>query len=128
MTQPSEEIYRYSEEALRELECFLRETHHRLPARTWIETAAMHVYLRLSYRFLQGNALQCLDIATIEIHPNFRKQGLFSTFLTAAHDLHRYPVTYLEQVSNPVIVAWCQRSGWHQERDGSSLAFFLIKS
>lgn len=48
---------------------------------TWIYERDIKVYVRRSTRYIDGNSVLCLDIASVEVLEKRRGQGLFKAFL-----------------------------------------------
>ncbi|MFB2970403.1 hypothetical protein ACE1CD_15630 [Aerosakkonema sp. BLCC-F183] len=64
----------------------------------WLTDEFMQVYLRKSHRYYAGNLIQVLDIATIEVYPDFQRQGKCSEFLRITHQINPYQATFVENV------------------------------
>lgn len=87
----------------------------------------LHVYVRKSQRYFEERETTCLDIASITIHKAYRGRGIFSTFVSEAHQRHPYCMTYIESVQNPLIQQWCRKRGWNLDPNNDIPSFFLIK-
>jgi len=66
----------------------------------WVYFEWGKIYLRQSRRPLvhSKQLTKCLDIATIEVYPNFREKGIASGFIKIAHDTNPHDATFIEQV------------------------------
>jgi len=116
-----------AEEPLRGLREFLAKAEKPILARQWIETDVMRIYVRKSMRILEGQTLQCLDIAAIEVQEEYQGQGLFKTFVTKAHQLNPYQATCIEHAQSPYIEKWCQTNGWRIIPNTFPPSFYLPK-
>jgi hypothetical protein len=115
-----------AEEQLRE---FIRIADARYwPCNTWIYSDTMDVYVRKGGHLLD-EVRTCLDIASITVREDQRRQGHFVRFVTAAHEMHPWEATYIENAHNPIIRDWCERHGW--VRAGSRIDqdhhYYLLK-
>jgi GNAT superfamily N-acetyltransferase len=108
-----------------QLETFL---DHPTLRNRWIEADdVMSVYLRKAYRRASYPTIASLDIASIEVDPEYQRRGLFRTFVTEAHQRHPYRMTYLESVHTPVLERWCERHGWTLEPSSSPPSYYLLR-
>ena len=63
----------------------------------WLRNEFMKVYVRKSHHHI-GDLIKTLDTATIEVYPEFQRQGKCSEFLVLAHQINRYQATFIENV------------------------------
>ena len=127
-SDPANERDRLLAAMMQQFGAFLTEADKRWQYRTWLETAAMRVYMRKTRRLLAGLMRNSLDIAAIEIAEEQQGKGLFSAFMEKAHTLNPYEVTYLEHAHNPLIEAWCVRHGWVADPGTSPTSFYALKT
>jgi hypothetical protein len=103
----------YLANILRQLGDFLKKDW---PSNVWIENRGLRVYVRQATRHLfypdSEENITCLDIASIEIMPHFRKQGVFTEFIMKAHEFHSFDATYIESILNPLVLQWCIKRDW----------------
>lgn len=76
----------------------------------WLGDETLEVYVRYSKRGLNGELVEALDIATITATPT--GQGIGTRFITAAHELNPWPMTFVENSLNEHLTAWLERNGW----------------
>jgi GNAT superfamily N-acetyltransferase len=78
----------------------------------WVEHSAIKVYLRIGRRYLDGEPRLCLDMASVEIEPEFQGKGWFSLLMEflCVHTPTDY--VYIENTLNPILKDWCIRHGW----------------
>ena len=112
-----------------QVEAFLTEAErrHGLVCRAWIDTESLRVYLRTSLRLLAGEAMQCLDIASLEVKEGYRRRGLFTAFMLYVQAINPYQVTYLEHTMNPLLEQWCIRHAWVRAPHAFPPSFYLLK-
>lgn len=76
------------------------ESHKR---NEWLFFKWGKIYIRKSVRSLnfpcQG-LTKCLDIATIEVYPEYQNKGICKNLIKAIHDMNPYEATFIEEVSN----------------------------
>ena len=69
-------------------------------SRSWINEKYIHIYIRRSKRFINGEFHDCLDLASVTVDENMRGKSIFSKFLfkfeKEAKKMNR--VVYLENV------------------------------
>ena len=84
----------------------------------WLRDDCMRVYVRKGLHHLNdGKSHSTLDIASIEILPECRGNGIFKSFLSAAHQLNPFDYVYIECVSNPMMKNYLDRSGWTRVKE-----------
>lgn len=91
---------------LDKLNKFLASSHRN----RWLESEHLKVYVRRSQRLVNGQAYKALDIATIDAEPT--GQGIGTRFITAAHELNPFPVTFVENSLHEGLTRWLARNGW----------------
>jgi hypothetical protein len=98
------------------------------PRSTWIYSDTLDVYVRKGSHLLDTERT-CLDIASIQVPESLWRQGIFSRFVMAAHEMHPWEATYIENAHNPIIRNWCEKHGW--QRAGSRIdrdySYYLLK-
>ncbi|MCT7992416.1 hypothetical protein [Laspinema olomoucense] len=81
--------------------------------RWWIGDERMQVYLRKSLKNYNHKLQQCLDIATIEVYPEYQFQGLCKQFLQYCLEHSPYPVR-VENCYNPSLQIHLNNQSWIQ--------------
>lgn len=111
-----------------QLEDFIEKNKNTLYCQPkWFEDDNMKVYIRKGRHVLTANKLQvCLDIAAVEVIEDKRGQGIFSSFLTKAHEINPWEATYMECVNNTDLAAFLVKNGWMMAPNSPD-CFFLIK-
>lgn len=90
-----------------------RAKRRRFGCREWIGDGVISVYLRFGHHSFDGETLtDSLDIANVDVAERHQKQGHFTRFLALAERLNPWPVLYLENVHNPVLLPLVERSGF----------------
>lgn len=84
------------------------------PSNQWIRERFMDVYVRRSKRYLNGQMIECLDFATVEVDERRRGKGHFTKFLLRfeqeAAKLKR--AVYVESILEPRLVPFLTRMGY----------------
>jgi len=81
--------------------------------RGWISDEFMKVYLRKSVRNYNHQIETFFDIASIEVYPEYRFQGLCKQFLQYCIEHSPYPVR-VENCYNPSLQIHLNNQGWIQ--------------
>lgn len=76
-----------------------------------LKRRGFNVYVRRSYRVLQGANVTTLDIASITIPEKARGRGWFRYFRQIAEALNPWNATYYESVLNPRLLAYFNEQG-----------------
>ncbi|GCE20940.1 hypothetical protein [Dictyobacter kobayashii] len=119
----------YLSNILQQLESFLGSERYN----GWIENAGIKVYMRKAERSVSRHSslsLTCLDIANIWVSERYRQKGLFNDFMSSAHEMHNFDMTFLECIKNPIVLQWCVRKGWvpHNPYYRETIdSFYLLK-
>jgi hypothetical protein len=108
---------------------YFQQIEHNDFHNVWINMRSLQVYVRFWERPVNGMQKWCMDVAAIEVKERYRGQGHFSIFMDLVQSFNPGEVTYLENVLNPHLKAWCARHGWEKALPASESApcFFLIK-
>ena len=101
----------------RELKQFIDSSRSQYTARAWLENADMKVYVRKSKRFIEGKMVTALDIASVEVAPEKRSQGLFTRFLNLAHRMNPFDATYIENALDDRFAEYFWRRDWELTDD-----------
>lgn len=81
--------------------------------REWIGDGIISVYVRLGHRvFSQGVIEDSLDIATVDVVESEQRKGHFTRFLDLAERLNPWPILYIENVHNSVLLPVINRTGF----------------
>lgn len=119
-----------SKELIEELHLFIESSKKtKFGASRWIGDDQMKVYVRKSKRQLKDQLVDCFDVASIEVYPQFQNQGLGGTFLKIAHEANPYFATYIENVMDENLMNHLQKNGWMRTPDSDSIipSFYKLK-
>lgn len=100
---------------LKDLEVFIAESQkrERFGLNQWLEHDGIKVYVRHSYRNLEGQLLiPCLDIASISVSTRLRRKGRCRRFIEMAHEIHPWKATFIENVLNENLRDAFERWQW----------------
>lgn len=80
----------------------------------WIHERDISIYIRRSVRFIDNEAIPCLDIGSVEVVEKHRGIGIFTSFLNrfeeASKKLNR--VVFIESILNARLVSFLARRGY----------------
>lgn len=83
----------------------------------WLEYPWGHVYVRKSLRHFQGRIFKCLDLATIEVYPQYQRQGRFKGLVLSAELLvstsRELKAVYIECVQHAFMRKHLELVGYH---------------
>ena len=86
--------------------------------RGWFENEkdGYRVYLRITRRYINGQQRDSVDLATIEVLPEFQRRGIFSAILAACeNEAHsRGAIVFVESVLNKVVVDKLFKEGYNE--------------
>lgn len=82
----------------------------RMPRSQWLMVPGLDVYVRRGFHLIEGDLTACLDLASLNATP--MRKGIGTRFITAAHEMNPWRVTYIESVLNPHLVRWLDRNDW----------------
>ena len=85
-----------------ELNTFLNSTQRNL----WIGDDRVAVYVRKSKRYVLEVCHPVLDLASIEVNVEYRRQGIFKDVFFTCRKLSPYPYVYVENVLEPYLDHW----------------------
>lgn len=89
--------------------------------RGWLENDkdGYKVYLRITRRHINGQQRDSIDLATIEVLPEFQRRGIFSAILAACENeaRSRGAVVFVESVLSKIVVDKLLREGYHEVAD-----------
>jgi hypothetical protein len=91
---------------------FIKESRDKFAYNQWLFTPEMKVYVRKAHHLIKGDVLCCLDIATIEIIPEKRRQGLSKDLLRFALENNEYDALYIENVQEKEIAQYFFKNNW----------------
>lgn len=83
--------------------------------RTRIDTLTMTVYLRKAHRMLNSRPYATLDLADVEVQPEYRRRGLFSSLMVGcevAAGLLNLEAVYVECIHNSIVADALTRRGY----------------
>lgn len=84
--------------------------------RGWLENEkdGYKVYLRITTRHINGQRRESIDLATIEVLPEFQRRGIFSAILAACESeaKRRGAVVFVESVLNDIVVDKLLKEGY----------------
>lgn len=89
--------------------------------RGWLENDkdGYKVYLRITRRYINGQQRDSVDLATIEVLPEFQRKGIFSAILAACENeaRSRGAVVFVESVLSKIVVDKLLKEGYHKVVD-----------
>lgn len=95
-----------------ELEHFLASANHN----SWLSLGPMRVYCRKGHHIIQANAVDCFDIASVEVARGQRGRGHFLRFITTLTEVLKKHKSiqsiYVENVLNPRLERFLLRHGF----------------
>ena len=84
------------------------------PPNQWIRERHMDVYVRKSSRYINGQMIDCLDFASVEVDEGYRGKGYLKKFLVrferAAGRLNR--AVYIESILEPRLAPFFAKRGY----------------
>ena len=94
----------------------------------WLELDDMRVYVRKSWRHLDGNTRRCIDVASVEVDEYCRGQGIFTKWLAELEQIivPDYEYVFVECVLNEKLVPHLEKLGYSAIR--STITPDLYKS
>ena len=94
--------------------------------RRWISAGPLHVYIRVTQRFIGGGIVPTIDVASIEVEESQRGRGrssaLFELVERVADRATR--IVYVECVLNRRFADWLQRRGYTRLPGEGSPSFY----
>ena len=89
--------------------------HQQFYKTEWLHDTQMRVYVRKSQRLLPNEAklIKTLDIASVEIYPQWRRKHIFTNFLDYAYENNPWDAVYIESVFNPFLMSILEKRGYH---------------
>ena len=78
----------------------------------WIQNKYGKIYVRKSFRNINGRATTTFDIASVEINEKYRRMGICSSLILAIHETHKLEATFVESVSNNHLHSWLMKNKW----------------
>lgn len=101
-----------SSELKQQIIAFL-ESESWYPNSLWVSDRMMKVYIRKSIRWLNKTQRKYLDIANIQVNPEYRYQGLCKSLLQFCLEQSPYPVR-VENCFNPSLQNHLSKQKWVQ--------------
>lgn len=93
----------------------------------WLDVDEWKVYVRkTSYRRFNDQLYVCLDIASVDVLPEYQNTGLFSGFLDEIISKYRFNI-FVENIGNPVLLELLLRRGFCVIHDPFAPSAILIK-
>lgn len=83
----------------------------------WLETRWAKVYVRKSIRLLHGRGQdysRCLDLASIEVMPQFQRQGILTGFLDILEKQEGFEAVYVENSMIHSVTDSLRRRGYEE--------------
>lgn len=95
----------------------------------WFSYGGVKVYVRInSIHTCAGNALKCLDVASIDIIESRQGRGIFTDLIAKLHAINPYQATFVENVLEPRFQAWFPKHGWAVTVDGCVVpSYFMLR-
>lgn len=78
----------------------------------WLQDDDMSVYVRKASRYIDGQRLTSLDIASINVYKPGNQLG--SKFINDAHKMHPFQITCIESIINRRFYDYLRNNGWLQ--------------
>lgn len=89
--------------------------------RGWFENDknGYKVYMRITRRFINGQQRDSVDLASIEVLPEFQRRGIFSAILAACENeaYSRGAVVFVESVLNKIVIDKLLKEGYCEVAD-----------
>lgn len=93
----------------------------------WIGDDTIKVYVRKSRRNIEGQMIDCLDIATVEVEEEERGKGIFTDFLKDAIALNSFTCIFIENVQQDWFAQFFMRQGFKRDpRHMEDCCLYLI--
>lgn len=100
--------------------------------RGWFENDedGYKVYLRITKRHINGQRRDSVDLATIEVLPEFQGKGIFSAILAACENeaRSRGAVVFVESVLSNIVVDKLLKEGYHELIDSPNCFWKEVNS
>lgn len=107
-----------------ELNYFLNSTHRNL----WIGNDRVAVYVRKSKRYVLGACHPVLDLSSVEVNEEYRRQGIFKDVFFTCRKLSPYPYVYVENVLEPCLDHWLRAQDYRYiDASGIFPSFYFTK-
>ena len=105
----------------------------------WLETKHIKFYVRRSYRAYVEyplNKMQrrnrvatqnCLDIPSVEFHPDFQGKGIFSKFVKRVREVSPYKWIMIENIGHEHLLKYVHKHGWIRDRSCLDETYYTTK-
>lgn len=96
------------------------------PRNKWFYADFGQVYLRKGAHLINGKIKETLDLASIEIYPEYQRQGYFKRILAFTEQLAQpNRIVYVESVLNPDLRAFLERIAYNKYEDFGNCANYF---
>lgn len=90
----------------------------------WVETGAMSVYMRKSRRYLDGQLVDCVDLASFSVPEHSWNQGLATRFVVDVLSTQPKPV-YIESILSEAMEHIALKLGFlYKDRDPMNINMY----
>lgn len=113
----------------KQLDIFLAKADENRARNTWISDDKLKVYLRKSARIIlptQRSFVFTLDIASVVVKEEYRRQGIFKDFLIHTHAVNPWQATWVENTWNEDLSLFLEQDGW-QANEIYPMCWFKLK-
>jgi GNAT superfamily N-acetyltransferase len=102
------------------------------PARNeWLFAKKIHVYVRKGHHIVNGKIQLCFDVATIDVPPQYQRQGVFTKWLAeveaylASHK-DAPQIVFVESILERNLVPFLARNGYQFTDDTQTCMFKFV--
>ena len=92
----------------------------------YIEEKHVYAYVRKSKRYIEGQFIDCIDIANITVNEDFQNRGYCTKFLTYVISNY-WENIYVECIQNPAMEHICEKLEFTRIEGISDLNMYKLK-
>lgn len=107
-----------------EIQTFIKGAQNKLPRNQWFYGEKMKIYIRSSWRVIEGTITNTIDLAVVEVEESHRGRGVFSRFLVQLIEAHPERVIWVESVLNPRLSVFLLARGF-VKKEGIDENYYL---
>jgi hypothetical protein len=97
----------------------------------WYECDKFKVYVRQARHVLNGKLTSTLDLANVEVYPQYQHRGLFNGILEVLESHNWLEAVYIENVLNGHLLDSLPKHGWTRvpaDYPGALPSFFKMRA
>jgi hypothetical protein len=98
------------------LQEFLQAPPSNFPRIGWINEGPVKAYMRSGTRYIEGEKIRTLTIATVDVEQEFKGQGYFKRFIDLCSLPNGHDVLYVECINEMRLIGHFERAGWVRDR------------